>query len=102
MSKVKLPTLKCRVSNLYNKNQFVIEVSTNNKDYLIFQSYKSEIAIYCYNTRTLYINEYYINYSKTTSKHLYIFINEFTPFSVHNLQELRQAINENQISIYKR
>ena len=102
MPKVNLPNLKCKVNNLYNKNQFIIEITTHGKDYLIFQSYKSEIAIYCYNTRTLYVNEYYINYSKTTSKHLYIFINEFTPFSVHNLNELHQAIKENQSSTYRR
>lgn len=102
MSKLNLPNLKCKVSNLYNKNQFIIEITTHNKDYLIFQSYRSEIAIYCYITRTLYVNEYYINYSKTTSKHLYIFINEFTPFSVHNLHELQQAIKEKQIATYKR
>ena len=101
MREIKLPNLKCKVANLYNKNQFIIEVSTS-KDYLIFQSYKSEVAIYCYDTRKLYVNEYYINYSKTTSKHLYIFINEFTPFSVHNLNELRQAIKDNQISTYRR
>lgn len=100
--KNKLPNLKCKVSNLYNKNQFLIEVTTHNKDYLIFQSYKSEIAIYFYDKQELYINEYYINYSKTTSKHLYIFINEYTRFSCHNLQELKQLIKEQQIKTYKR
>ena len=99
---MKLPTLKVKVSNLYNKNQFIIEVSTLNKDYLIFQSYKSEIAIYCYNTKELYINEYYINYSKTTSKHLYIFINEYTPYTAHNLKELNEAIKDKQILTYRR
>ena len=100
--KNKLPQLKCKVSNLYNKNQFIIEITSLNKEYLIFQSYKSEIAIYSREKRTLYVNEYYINYSKTTSKHLYIFINEYTPFSVHNLQELKQLIKEKQILTYKR
>ena len=98
----KLPQLRCKVDNLYNKNQFIIGIDTLNKSYLIFQSYKSEIAIYCYNTRQLYINEYYIGYSKTTSKHLYIFINEYTPFSVHNINELKQAIKDGQISTYRR
>ncbi len=100
--KNRLPSLKYGISNLCNKNQFLIEITSNNKEYLMFQSYKSEIAIYSRKTETLYVNEKYIGYSKTTSKHLYIFINEYTRFSVHSLDELKQLIKENQILTYKR
>ena len=102
MKKNRLPQLNCKVSNLYNKNQFIIEITSNKKEYLVFQSYKSEIAIYSYKTQMLYINENYIGYSKTTSKHLYIFINEYTRFSVHSIDELKQLIKENQILTYRR
>lgn len=100
--KNKLPIVNCKVANLCNKNQFVISFDNHRDSYLIFQSYKSEIAIYNQLTRELYVNEYYINYSKTTSKHLYIFINELTCFSCHSLPELRELINQGTIHTYKR
>lgn len=97
----KLPKIRCRVENLYNKNQFVIFTNVNKKEYIIFQSYSSEIAIYHING-DLYINDKYINYSKTTSKHLYLFINDYTRFSCHNLPELKQLIKEGSIKTYTR
>ena len=75
----KLPKINCCVSNLLNKNQFLIRVSVRGVEYLVFQSYSSEIAIYNTESQKLYINERYINYSKTTSKHLYYFINTHVP-----------------------
>lgn len=100
--KTKLPSINCKVQNLYNKNQFLIRLDTKASMYFIFQSYKSEIAIYNRIKQELYINEEYINYSKTTSKHLYIFINEYTRFSCHNLKELTQLIKEGTIKTYRR
>lgn len=61
------------VTNLNNKNQFVI--SADNGD-LIFQSYNS---IICKKSQgKVYLDENFWNYSKTTSKHRAIFLNEKT------------------------
>lgn len=98
----KLPKINCCVSNLLNKNQFLIRVSVRGVEYLVFQSYSSEIAIYNTESQKLYINERYINYSKTTSKHLYYFINTYTRHTAHDLKELRSLIKEKSITTYNR
>lgn len=97
-----LPTINLTVQNLYNKNQFVMWLTVKKDYYIIFQSYSSEIAIYNFHKQALYINEKYINYSKTTSKHLYIFINEYTNYTCHNLKELQELIKEGTIHTYRR
>lgn len=61
-----------KVSQLENKNQFLIETP---KD-LYFQSYDSVVARYNKASHTLYLNKNW-DYSNTTRKHLYIFINEY-------------------------
>lgn len=63
-----------KLEQLENKNQFVIY----NNDYAIFQSYSSTIAIYKKSTNTLYLNYAKWDYSRTTLKHLYIYITRFT------------------------
>jgi len=61
------------VTNLANKNQFII--NADNGD-LIFQSYNS---IICKKSQgKIYLDSIYWNYSKTTSKHRNIFLNETT------------------------
>lgn len=61
------------LTQLVNKNQFVI--NADNGD-LIFQSYNS---IICKKSQgKVYLDEVYWNYSKTTSKHRAIFLNEKT------------------------
>lgn len=62
------------IQNLENKNQFLLK--TNN--FNIFQSYDSIIAVYDKKSKLLYLNEDYWDYSKTTLKHLYIFIKRYT------------------------
>ena len=66
------------VEQLHNKNQFVIY--TPNK--IIFQSYRTTVAYTTLSPSTgmttgLYVDTKYIRYSKTTSKHLILFINEY-------------------------
>lgn len=63
-----------KVHQLENKNQFII---FNNK-YRVFQSYNSTVAIYNIENNTLYLNRSKWDYSKTTLKHLYIFIINYT------------------------
>lgn len=96
-----LPTLKLSVENLHNKNQFVIEFTTGGCRWLCFQSYTSECCLYNSTKRVLYLNKN-CWLSKTTSKHLYLFINEYTHLSVHNCKELQEMIKEEEIKIYSR
>lgn len=61
------------VTQLANKNQFVINMDNGD---LIFQSYKSIIVKKSDNK--VYLDSYYWNYSKTTSKHRNQFLGETT------------------------
>ena len=97
-----LPSIKVSVENLHNKNQFVIEFKTITGDnWLCFQSYTSECALYNKTSQTLFLNRN-CWLSKTTSKHLYLFINEYTRLSCHNCKELEQLINDGDIKEYRR
>lgn len=61
-----------KVQNFYNKNQFIIF----GEDAIVtFQSYNSIIAKIDKNGTLLLDNDW--NYSKTTLKHLYLFINDY-------------------------
>lgn len=70
-----------KVNQLQNKNQFMIE----DEEKRYFQSYESLVAIYDKNTRHLTLGRDW-NYSNTTKKHLYIFINEYC--SIYELDAL--------------
>lgn len=61
-----------KVKNFYNKNQFVIEEGER----IIFQSYESIIAIYESRSQSLTLGRDWA-YSRTTTKHLYLFINDY-------------------------
>lgn len=61
-----------KVKNFYNKNQFVIEEEKR----IIFQSYESIIAIYESRSQLLILGRDW-DYSRTTAKHLYLFINDY-------------------------
>jgi hypothetical protein len=61
-----------KVKNFYNKNQFVIEEGER----IIFQSYESIIAIYESRSQLLILGRDW-DYSRTTTKHLYLFINDY-------------------------
>lgn len=61
-----------KVKNFYNKNQFVIEEGKR----IIFQSYESIIAIYESRSQLLILGRDW-DYSRTTTKHLYLFINDY-------------------------
>ncbi|MEG0728192.1 MAG: hypothetical protein RR420_01080 [Anaerovoracaceae bacterium] len=54
------------------KNQFVVTIG----DYVIFQSYKSTIAVYNKITRILVVGKHW-DYSVTTSKYLKLFIDSY-------------------------
>ena len=60
-----------KVTNFYNKNQFIIK----NGDEIFFQSYESMIARID-KKGVLYLGDDW-DYSRTTLKHLYLFINDY-------------------------
>lgn len=68
-----------KVNQFYNKNQFVITEGSKR----VFQSYDSTIAINDNGKITL---GRHWDYSKTTSKHLYLFINEYCHFNDFNIE----------------
>ena len=85
MRKVLEHLTKLSVENLEHQNQFIIEYSNEKNEILsCFQSYKTLIAVYNRSTHELMINNYYWDYSKTTMKHLKIFINEYTIYEYKN------------------
>ena len=92
------PYNKVFVSQLANKNQFLIKY-TNAKDIALtfwaFQSYSTLIAMYNPNTKELLINWSMWDYSKTTLKHLKIFINEYTCYAYENKQQFLKEILKN-------
>lgn len=81
-----------KVEQFYSKNQFLI--NDTEKDELTFQSYNKTIAIFNGLLQTLTLG-FYWDYSKTTSKHLYLFINERC--CLPNLPNLDECKNKKQI-----
>ena len=87
---------KTKVSQLENKNQFIIQyVTDDGHTILCFQSYTTLIAIYDYKTKEIAINWVMWDYSKTTSKHLKIFINRYTPYNYENKHQFEKEILTN-------
>ena len=72
-----------KISNFYVKNQFIIR----DKDVIIFQSYNTVIAKKT-KTRTI-LDKKALDYSRTTSKYLYKFLDEYT-----DLPTERKAIKD--------
>ena len=66
-----------KVHQFYNKNQFLLKGDGK----AIFQSYSSTIAIWDYATKTLTLGIDW-DYSNTTRKHLYLFLNEYVSYDV--------------------
>lgn len=88
--------LKPLVTQLCNKNQFVVRVG----NWCIFQSYDSIIALHNYDENKTYIVKEYINYSKTTSKHLYIFLrHELNIHTIYDLPSLKKAIKNGLVEL---
>ena len=93
---------KVRVSQLGNKNQFVIEYKKPNNDCVVcFQSYSTLICIYNSETKQMVVNWRYWDYSKTTLKHFKIFVNTFTQYEfINKLQFIRELRNNPLIETY--
>lgn len=69
-------------------NQFIIEYG----NFTAFQSYSTLIAVYDNKSDTLYQDENF--YSRTTSKYLNMFINEYQPLTISKVDNnsLRRII----------
>ena len=95
---------KIYVEQLANKNQFavVFEDLTKGQRYHCYQSYQSLIAVYDKNTGNLFINWDKWDYSKTTLKHLKLFINEWTHYHYETKQQwLCEMRNNNHIETFR-
>ena len=93
--------IKVSCEQFHNKNQFIVRyyerkpaprVST---DFVAFQSYKTLIAIFCPNTHIIYVNWSKCDYSKTTMKHLKMFINEETCYQYDNKMQFLHFLKTN-------
>lgn len=86
-----------KIKQFYVKNQFINE--SDNK--IIFQSYGSVIASFNKNTKVLTLDDYYWDYSRTTSKYLYRFINEYCYNAfcrdIHTKKQVKYLIDNNKI-----
>ena len=72
--------VKVSVEQLANKNQFVINCKINDNRAICFQSYQTLIAVYYPANKIMFVNYHYWDYSKTTSKHFKMFVNEYTHY----------------------
>lgn len=62
-----------KIKQFYENNQFINE----SDDLVIFQSYDNVIASYDKRSKVLTLDCFYWDYSRTTCKYLYRFINEY-------------------------
>jgi hypothetical protein len=70
-------------------NQFVI----NADEGVYFQSYDSVIAKKNYSDGKIYLSPQW-DYSKTTLKHLYIFLRDFTAYHINCKKDIENKIKE--------
>lgn len=92
--------VKVHVEQLANKNQFVIcyhnpkaNQEEEHKDIIVFQSYNSIIAYFMPSTNELFLNWNKWDYSKTTLKHLKLFINTYTGYYYETKQQFIKLIS---------
>lgn len=81
--------MTAKLEQFYNKNQFIIY---DNKK-IIFQSYSSTIAKIDKLKRTLTLYTDW-DYSNTTRKHLYLFLNDYAIFINNITSELNYTSNK--------
>lgn len=86
-----------KIKQFYVKNQFVNE----SDDLDIFQSYDSIIASYDKKSKTLTLDSHRWDYSRTTIKYLYRFINEYCYnvfcCDIRAKDQIKYLINNNKI-----
>lgn len=86
-----------KIKQFYVKNQFINE----SDDVVIFQSYDSLIASYDKTNKILVLDSYYWDYSRTTIKYLYRFINEYCynifHSNINSKKQVKHLINNGYI-----
>lgn len=92
-----------RISQLINDrkngatNQFVVETDKGR----YFQSYDTIIAFVPYNSDDIVLSNDW-EYSKTTSKHLYIFLRDYTNFYVNSRKDILRGIKEKKVKVVEK
>ena len=96
MKTISVENMKSSKGNLV-PNQFIITT----KDSIYFQSYKTLIARINKKTNKIYLDTNYWDYSRTTSKYLYQFIQEFRGgFLGITKKKIIELANDKNYSIY--
>ena len=81
-----------KVSNYFGvRNQFVIE----DEDKIMFQSYETLIAMYYKKSKTVILDDNAENYSRTTSKYLKRFIEDFARDCINSKKDYNRYKREN-------
>lgn len=95
-----MKTINCKVNQFYNKNQFVIFSKDTENDFITFQSYESIICIIDYKNKTI---QFWIDYdySKTTWKHLNLFLKEYFTYDNRNRKLINKIIKDWYYNNYK-
>lgn len=95
---------KVSVENLENKNQFVITyIGDDGTKYICFQSYKTLIAVYTTTPEykhDLIISWQYWDYSKTTLKHLKLFVNQYTDYEYESKQQFLSVLKSGKVILF--
>lgn len=94
--------IKINVEQLENKNQYLITYQDKETNILCFQSYKTLIAIRSYKDKKLSVNYKYWDYSKTTMKHLKLFINTYTTYTYESKSQFQKLLlNDSNINYFE-
>ena len=80
-------TNKIKVLTPWTKNQFVIEIGNN----LIFQSYKTNIALYNKENEELLVSEGAFNRSRATNKYLKKFIEDYSTLDYEGVKRKHKS-----------
>ena len=76
-------------------HQYILQIGINNHCKYVFQSYKTVIA-YTHKNKIV-IDNHAEEYSRTTSKYLYMFLREYCGININNKKELQKAVENKQI-----
>lgn len=78
-------------------NQFVVETDKGR----FFQSYDTIIAFVPYNSDDITLSKDW-EHSKTTRKHLYIFLRDYTRFYVNQRKDVLRGIKKGKLKVVKK
>ena len=88
------------VRQFHHQNQYEIFVTWNDGKYVIFQSYNTVIAVYSYDECKMYLSRDMWDYSRTTLRHLYLFIKIYTYYMPHSKSDIMDLLREKKLHFY--